>query len=222
MKKYFLISCVLLFIAGCATKKHVHLPDLNKPIASQEYYHCGSVFPKGEWQFVHSIDFTMGDGKGTTVVGITTLLPDRMTSALLTVEGFTLFEADFFGENTFQVHRAVPPFDRPGFAEGMMHDIRTIFQPPTSNNIERGYTADGMATCRYTESDGRVTDILPNKDDCWQITSYTPSRIMDRTISGRSCREKGSTRIPEHLVLQNRGIPDYTLTLTLLRADILQ
>jgi hypothetical protein len=67
-----------------------------------------------------------------------------------------------------------------------------------------------------------VTDIVPNIDDCWQITSYTPERILDRSITGRSCRVKESTRIPEYLELQTYGMTGYTLKMKLLRADRLQ
>jgi hypothetical protein len=63
---------------------------------------------------------------------------------------------------------------------------------------------------------------MPNKDDCWQITSYTPERILARSTTGRSCIEKGSTRVPEYLELQTFGMTGYTLKMKLLRADILQ
>ncbi len=52
-------------------------------------------FPKGRWQFVHSIDFTMGDGAGATVVGVITLNEKDIECALFTLEGLTLFEAVF-------------------------------------------------------------------------------------------------------------------------------
>lgn len=221
MNKFILIS-LCFFLAGCAAEKRMHLPDIIGTKVLQEQTDCSSIFPQGEWQFVHSIDFTRRDGQGTTVVGITTLSNDIIKSALVTVEGFTLFEADFFKDNSFSVHRAVPPFDSSGFAEGMMHDIRSIFQPPEGDKIQTGRVPKGIAICRYTDANGSVTDIMPNKDDCWQITSYTPDRIMDRSITGRSCIEKGSTRIPEYLDLQTYGMTGYTLKMKLLRADILQ
>ena len=215
----FILLC--FFLAGCAAEKRTYPPDLESATSDQKEHDCTSVFPRGKWQFVHSIDFTKGDGGGTTVVGITTLSTELIRSALITVEGLTLFEADFFNDNSFIIHRAVPPFDNRNFAEGMMHDIRAIFQPPLSV-VQQGRAREGVATCRYTDTEGRITDIQPNKDDCWQITSYTPSRIMDRSIKGRSCIKKGSTRIPEYLELKTYGRTGYTLTMKLLRADILQ
>jgi hypothetical protein len=221
MNKFTLISLCFL-LTGCAAEKRMYLPDITVTEVLQEQTDCSSVFPQGEWQFVHSIDFTRPSGEGTTVVGITTLSNDMIKSALVTVEGLTLFEADFFKDNSFSVHRAVPPFDSSGFAEGMMHDIRAIFQPPEGDMIQKGRIPKGIAICRYTDAKGWVTDILPNIDDCWQITSYTPDRIMNHSITGRSCIEKGSARIPEYLELQTYGMTGYTLKMTLLRADILQ
>ncbi len=218
-----LIFILLLFsLVGCASQKRAYLPDLERIQTDQSIHDCTVIFPQGKWQFVHSIDFTKRDGNGTTLVGITTLSAEFIKSALITVEGLTLFEADFLNDDSISVHRAVPPFDSPGFAEGMMHDIRAIFQPPLNGVLRQGQTREEIATCRYTDAEGRVTDIQPNKDDCWQITSYTPSRIMDRSIKGRSCINKGSTRIPEYLELKTSGITGYTLKMTLLRADILQ
>lgn len=211
---------VFFLLTGCAAEKRTYLPDLESAASAEQEHDCTSVFPRGKWQFVHSIDFTKRDGTGTTIVGITSLSTEKITSALITVEGLTLFEADFYNDNSFNVHRALPPFDRTGFAKGMMHDIRAIFQPPQSD-VRQGQTRDGIATCRYTDSEGRVTDIQLNKDDCWQITSYNPSRIMVRSIKGRSCINKGFTRIPEHLELKTYGSTGYTLSMKLLRADIL-
>ena len=221
MKNLFVIS-VFFALFGCAAEKYTYLPDLEKMNTALQEQGCTSIFPEGEWQFVHSIDFTRGSSGGTTVIGITTLSADTITSALVTVEGFTLFEAVFFEDGSFRVERAVPPFNSRSFAEGMMEDIRAIFRLPSGTLARKGRLQQGAAACRYSDTHGRVTDILPNIDDCWQITSYTPDLIMDRSITGRSCREHGSTRIPEYLELQTYGRTGYTLKMTLLRADRLQ
>ncbi len=213
---------VLFFLTGCAAEKRAYLPEISLDETVEEKKRCEDVFPLGEWQFVHSIDFTMPDGTGTTVVGITTLSADSIKSALITVEGFTLLEAESSKDNSFRVHRAVPPFDKPGFAKGMMHDINTIFKPPPGSMVQKGRIDAGDPVCRYTDAKGQVTDILPNKDDCWQITSYTPSRIKDRSITGRSCTENRATRIPDYLELQTYGKTGYTLKMTLLRAELFQ
>ena len=219
----FFPSILLSFVlVSCSAGKHTYLPDFVEPYAHSNTNNCTSIFPRGEWQFVHSIDFSRDNGAGTTMVGITSLSKDMIKSALVTVEGFTLFEADFHTNNRFQVRRAVPPFDSEGFAEGMMADLRTLFRPPSGDITRQGITQEGTTACRYIDTMGRVTDIMPNKDDCWQISSYTPDRIMDRSITGRSCRQKGSNRIPEYLELQTYGMTGYTLKMKLLHADILQ
>ena len=73
----------------------------------------------------------MADGPVSTVIGVTSLAGDEISCALMTVEGLTLFAAVFKTGAEPEVRRAVPPFDRPGFARGLMADVRTIFvQPP--------------------------------------------------------------------------------------------
>ena len=94
---------------------------------------CAAVFPQGKWQFAHAIDFAMRDGSGTPVIGVTSLTGNDIDCALITVEGLTLFEAAFHHDGSIEVRRAVPPFDGPDFAKGMIADIRAIFQPPTGS-----------------------------------------------------------------------------------------
>lgn len=219
MKDYSCLISLLFFLAGCATQRPVYAPDFTVSKAPPEQFSCNSIFPKGKWQFVHSIDYTRRGERGTTIIGITTLSGDTIQSALVTIEGFTLFEADYFQDMSFRVHRAVPPFDSLGFAEGMMGDISSIFRPPSTNTVQAGFLAEKEVACRYTDSEGKVTDILPNKNDCWQITKYTPTRTLVRSITGQSCKTIGSTLIPEYLELKGYGMTDYTLKMTLLSAD---
>lgn len=214
----FYIPVLLVCLAGCATVPESHLPELTATGFEKEVDDCAAVFPEGNWQFVHAIDFTMGDGSGTPVIGITSLNGTDIDVALITVEGLTLFDAVFHHTEDTEVRRAVSPFDAPEFAGGLIGDIRAIFQPP-SGTMVIGQVAGVPSVCRYTSATGRVADVLLDVSDCWQIKSYTSDLIMDRSIVGRSCKKKGSSLIPDYLELNTYGQIGYTLKLTLITAD---
>lgn len=220
MKLHFLfLSLILVLLSGCSAKLQNNLPELSGAENVESRHACAAVFPDGRWQFVHSIDFTMNNGGGTTVIGVTTLAENGIECALITVEGFTLFEAVYGEAQSFKVDRAVPPFDDPEFAKGLIRDIRAIFQPPVGSMVKTGQVADGASVCRYENKDGRLTDVLPDVDDCWQINSYSSGLIMDRSVIGRSCRKKGNGYIPDHLHLKTFGQTGYSLKMTLISAD---
>lgn len=220
MRQYLLCLFVLPFLLfGCAAEKQLRPPELANVHDEHGVQACTAVFPEGNWQFVHSIDFSMRDGSGTTVVGITTLTGNDLACALVTVEGLTLFAADFHQDDSFEVRRAVPPFDTAEFAKGMMGDIRAIFLPPPGNKVQQGQLAGTTSVCRYAEAEGGVVDVLPNVDDCWQIKSYTPALIMNRSIVGQSCRKNEFTAIPDSLLLKTYGQGGYTLKMKLISAD---
>lgn len=225
MKPSCLFFSILLFgLVACAAETQLRLPQLTGVSESLGENGCAAVFPQGNRQFVHAIDFTMQDGSGTAVVGVTSLNDNTIACALVTVEGLTLFEAVFHYDGSFVVKRAVPPFDAPEFATGLIGDIRAIFQPPPGHGsrgqvllpaLEGGLTA----VCRYKDPDGRVVDVLPDVDGCWQIRSYAPDGVMDRAIVGRSCKVQSTGMLPDYIELTTYGRTGYTLKMTLIRAD---
>jgi len=217
--RFFSLATLLFCLVACTPAKRFVPPDLT--VDSHEKVECASVFPKGRWQFVHSIDFSLQDGSGTTVIGVTSLNGDYIDCALITVEGLSLFQAAYHGDKSFEVRRAVPPFDGPGFAKGLLMDIRTIFQIP-QGRARLGSLEDGTAICRYAEQNGAVVDILPEVDDCWQIKRYTPQLILDRSIVGLDCKNKQSGHIPDVIELTGYGRTGYTLKMTLISADYFQ
>lgn len=222
MKHHLVLIALLVVMNSCAAWK-IQAPQPLTPLPfKQDAAICSSIFPQGNWQFVHSLEFSRADGRGTTVIGVTNLTENDLHTALLTVEGLTLFEADFFQDGEFQVHRAVPPFDNPNFAKGMMKDIRTIFRPPPGT-LKLGRTTAPHTVCRYTDNDGRITDVLPDFDDyqgdCWRIRRYSAEQDMNLVVVGKSCLDTMSAVIPEHLELRSYGIADYTIKMKLLSAD---
>ena len=218
----FCFSAILFFLVACAVEKPQRLPDLARTQNPQEKQACTKFFPQGQWQFVHSIVFTMKNGVGSTVLGVTTLTGTKIECALITVEGLTLFEAAYHDDNSFEIGRAVSPFDNVEFAEGLIRDVRAIFQPPNGSDVQIGHLADETPACRYTAADGKVTDILAAAGDCLQIKSYTSELILDRSIVGGSCRKNGSILIPEYITLKTFGQAGYTLKMTLISVDKVQ
>jgi hypothetical protein len=231
MKIHFLfLSAILFGIVACAAETNFRLPELKGVEDGREIDACAAVYPdgeyggKGRWQFVHSIDFAMKDGSGTTVIGVTSLSGKDIECALITVEGLTLFEAVFGHDKSIEVRRAVPPFDRPGFATGLINDIRAIFQPPPGS-METGQlqlqpqSAGATSACRYRDGSDGVVDVLPDVDGCWQIKSYTSDLVMNRSIAGLSCRKRGFGRIPDYILLKTYGQTGYILKMTLISAD---
>ncbi len=218
-----LLLILVAGLAACTATGLSHLPELTaaKPGGEQG---CESVFPRGHWQFAHAIDFSMADGAGSTVIGVTSIDDDEksIACALTTVEGFTLFAAAYHQGKGLTVERAVAPFDKPAFAEGLMADVRTIFLAPQTAGIRYGHTADGLPTCRATWPDGRISDIQQKADGCWQIQTYTPEQTLERSITAQSCRKEGDTLIPEYLELKGFGHNGYTLKMTLIQADNLK
>ena len=212
----FLLISLLLSLTGCAARQP-SLPELTAD--AREDRGCESVFPQGRWEFVHTIDFSMADGSGATVIGVTMLAGDEIACALMTIEGFTLFEAVYRQKGGLEVRRAVPPFDKPVFAEGLMEDVRTIFRTPSPAKVQYGRSGDNVQMCRYSGGDGRITDIRSALDGCWQIQTYGADQTMNRSVVGRSCRKEGESLIPEHLQLKGFGITNYTLKMTLIHAE---
>lgn len=220
MKRRLLCLSVALFgLVACAGEQRLRPPELTGMEDGRETQACAAVFPEGKWQFVHSIDFAMPDGSGSAVLGVTNLAGDDLECALITVEGLTLFEAVFRHDGSTQVRRAVPPFDGPEFAKGLLRDIRMIFQPPPGIMTAGGRLPDGSPVCRYIGADEGLVDVLPESDGCWQIRSYTADKQPDRTIVGRSCRQQDAHPIPDNLELQAYGLAGYTLKMTLIRAE---
>lgn len=219
--RLFCLGMLLFFLSSCAAETPQRLPKLvaESPLSlhTERKKACASVYPEGRWQFVHSVAFTMANGAGSTVVGVTVLDGNETRCALMTIEGFTLFAARY--TDRLKVIRAVPPFDKPAFAAGLMNDVRAIFVRPSGKEVLYGHLREDPDCCRIIAADGRVTDIMPSANGCWRINTYSSKRIKTRTIVARSCRTVDATRIPGELELTVPGPAGYTLKMTLLSAE---
>ena len=178
---------------------------------------CAPLFPQGSYQFVHLIEFSMPGGNHGTAMGVTVTGGNGIESALMTVEGFVLFAASF--SDTLTISRAVPPFDKPGFASGMMQDIQAIFLHPKGKAIT-GNLPNSTLVCRMTDNSGQITDILSTTDHCRQRNIYSPARQLLRTISGHDCTvDLEGSLIPRTLELTSWEMGGYTLQMTLISAE---
>jgi hypothetical protein len=181
---------------------------------------CDRPFPQGGWQLVHAIGATLPRGAKTTAVGVTAISAGTgaVHSILMTVEGFVLFDAAYDGKIT--VNRAVPPFDSPAFARGLMNDIQFIFFPPNGELIRRGIADDGAHVCRYLASDGTVIDVILGPGKGWKIEAYKDGRVI-RSVqawSGKSVSDKEAHPIARRMTLSATRPRNYTLTFRLIEA----
>ncbi len=156
----------LLFSAGCVPAARTAL----SPGSGEDLQSCSTIFPPGPWESVHKIEAVFRGGNSFTILGVTKGDPSerRLHSLLLTPEGFTLFDGEL-RKGEVVVQKAVPPFDSPTFAEGMMADVAFLFFSPLGGPASWGKAADGTRVCRWGDPDGFQTEIKETPDRGWQI-----------------------------------------------------
>jgi len=199
----FLVSCSLLPVIKPGA-----------PAAPDALQRCRQPFLDRPYRFVHAIEAALSGGGLGTVIGVTVFDPASETihSAIMTIEGFVLFNARY--EKEVHVHRAVPPFDGEHFAANMMGDIRLMFLAPHERFSKAGRLEDGSTICRY-EGEDRIVDVVVHQDDTWEIGTYANRQERLRKIRALAIRD----RIPETLELTGFGFREYTLRLKLISAE---
>jgi hypothetical protein len=223
--KLILLGGLLLLLVSCATMQPVSLPGLTVLQTVEEnrsrllQQRCEQTFVKGNWQFVHSITFEMAGGHGATVIGVTVLDGEKLKTSLMGVEGFVLFAAVQDKEKNLQVSRALPPFDNPAFAAGLIRDVEAIFLHPSGGIPVIGQLADGEDVCRYRGDDGRITDVIPGEDGSRSVTVYDADGKRSRGLSLKNIISVDSGMVAETIHLTAFTLRGYTLTMTLISAD---
>ncbi|MCP3951472.1 MAG: hypothetical protein GY697_04545 [Desulfobacterales bacterium] len=217
MKRLCILLMVACLIAGCSG-----LPELKPGLAGSLEITpevCRIVFPQGKWQFTHAIEAASPGGGEKLLVGVTVVDSSQqiVDCALMTVEGFVLFQAHM--GKTLRVERAVPPFDREGFAAGIMADVRLMFLEPPREHMQTGWSGEPSAlgsqrVCRYTRKAGMTTDVRPGTG--WQINRYTSRGNLTRTVTAEPAG--GKAGFPGRLRLQAAGPAGYTLEMKLVDA----
>jgi hypothetical protein len=213
--RHLLISPVLLLLLACA-----HLPPITPlavappPGLGQESF---SIFPDGKWQFLHTIRAEMPGGINFVMLGLTVISSRLRTtrSVIMTLEGFVVFDGEY--DQQLIVHRALPPFDSPHFAGGLMDDIRLIFLQPDGPVIGFGELENGSIVCRHATPDGSTIDIGLQRDGGWELRRYSPAQRLTRTVRALpGARSKAG--FPEALELAAYGDQTYKLAMTLVEA----
>jgi hypothetical protein len=189
---------------------------------------CSRVFPEGGWQFVHEIIFRFPTGQGR-FLGIVAFDKKELRCALTTLEGLTVFAARAKASVTqaqtdkaIQVERALPPLDKPGFAAGLIADLRLLFIAPDGTPLcgagaNAGVLRAGEKLCRW-QNGGLVTDVVIGRDGCWSIQAFHGGRLV-RTSRASDCADRDGSLIPASMSLRATGDADYELTMRLVSAE---
>ena len=215
MKSLSVIIVALLLFTACS-----RLPEIVEDPTRLPGPSCRSLFPQRQWQFQHAIEATVRGRKMGKLIGAMVLNARKRTiqCALMTIEGLVLFGARYDGQLT--VERAVKPFDRPGFAAGLMDDLRLMFLAP-EGQARLGRTTQSNVICRYRYPENFITDIVVHDPDHWMINRYNARGRWLRTVSvetAEAARYSEWSGIARHITLESRSGDDYRLALTLIEA----
>ncbi|MGO9137137.1 MAG: hypothetical protein ACLP9S_00790 [Syntrophales bacterium] len=212
-KRCFLILMTAFFIISCSRLPVIKPVDTS--MAPDTMRRCHLPFLDIPYQFIHTIEVVLPDGRTGTVVGVTAFDPATKTiqSVIMTIEGFVLFDA--IDEKEVRVNRAVPPFNAEYFAGYMMDDVRLIFLTPDGRLSDIGVFEDGSTVCRYYVKQNWVTDVIVHTDNTWEIKRYSDSNELLRKVMTFSLQD----RIPGIVELNAFGFREYTLRLNLINAE---
>lgn len=217
MTTRFLIPAVLLLLLSCARLPSIALKDDAFSSGVAVALDSLRIFPDGSWQFLHSIQAEMPGGRNFLMMGLTVVSSRFQThrSVIMTLEGFVVFDGEY--DHRIIVHRALPPFDSPHFAEGLMDDIRLIFLEPDGPVVASGLLENGFAVRRRQTMDGGAVDIEALPDGNWRIRRYSPSHQLVRTVTALH-DEVGRYGFPKTIELTASDGQAYRLIMTLLEA----
>jgi hypothetical protein len=206
---------LLLAVAGCAGPGPLIPLDPARKAALLE--ECRRPFlPEGR-RLVHALETEAPGGATGTAIGI--LAADPRTrgfrTVMMTIEGFVLFDAE--ARETLTLHRAVPPFDKPAFAEGLAADIRLAFFAPGGEPAAWGAGEEGSRVCRFALPDGRLEEIATFRDGGVEIRLYGDGQTVQKRVKMNALRGAG---LAESIEIRG-GWPPYTLRLRLLESEAL-
>ena len=207
---FFLSSLFLL--TACAAPG----PDKSVVFDQGDCSTCQVAFPQGDWQFVHEIVFHFGAGKGH-FLGVVSLDGEQLRCALTTIEGLTVFSAQALRRpgGQIEVERALPPLDKPGFAAGLLADLRLLFTAPAGKPRCGGRNDERL--CRWQDAE-TVEDVGIRRDNCWTIQAFREGRLV-RTAVASSCSSRDGYALPGFISLRATGDADYQLEMRLVSVE---
>jgi hypothetical protein len=178
---------------------------------------CQATWAPGEWRVVHTIRSTLPDGSPGAFVGVTAAEDGGRASrsVLMSLEGIVLLDASWTTDGLV-VHRALPPLDAAGFAEGMVADVRLILFPPPGRPLAVGTTDDGDVACRWVDERGDFVDVALAPSGERRVVSWSVDGTMQR-----EARLSAATRglFAERVELVAHGAGGYSLELELLEVE---
>jgi len=210
----------LVFLAACSSIPEIrHDADL-KGTPDREVCCRKDCLPFVEipHRLIHIIEAKLPDGTVTSILGVVLVDPqaDSLHCVLMTPEGFVLLDA--VDNQGMAMQRGLPPFDSPAFAAGMLADIRLMLFPPQGPLKDRGRLENGAAICRYSDDEGKMTDVITGEADRREIRQYDASGFLQRVVR---LSEAGQPGIYGKIELDAAG-SGYSLQLTLLEAEPLR
>jgi hypothetical protein len=215
IRRLALVSLLFLAVVGCAGLKP--LTPLDPARKTAVLMECRRPFLAGSYRLVHALETVMPNGSSGTAIGV--LLADPRTqhfrTAMMTIEGFVLFDAEA-GE-TLTVHRAVPPFDKPAFAEGLADDIRLAFFAPGGEPSSWGEGEDGARVCRFDRPDGGLVEVATQQNGIVLVRLYGAGQGGQKRVTMSPPQNPG---LAETVEIRG-GWPSYALRLRLLESEAL-
>jgi hypothetical protein len=133
---------------------------------------CRQAFPAQPWRATHTIFAALPFGQNSQLIGVTAVGSEGLHSILLSPEGISLFDGVQKSGQGLVVHRAVPPFDRPDFAESLMADVGNAFLSPAGPPVAIGTYKTGETVCRWSPPGGEITDVELGSDGPRTIRTY--------------------------------------------------
>ncbi len=216
-------ALVLLILAACTACARLPaiVPDNALPPTACETI-VSKVYPAGGWQLFHAITATVPGGgvHRFTGVAVFSSRTRRLQCSLMTTEGFVLFSGQRDTKGRITIDRTVPPFDRNGFAEGLLNDLALLLLAPEGRATATGRDATGEAVCRWTPGNGRIVDVSDAGKTGWAIRVYAEGKKLERSVTARHLEPVGAGTVvmPRQMTLTRIGLVGYTLELTLLEA----
>ena len=215
MNRLAIFGIFFALLISCTARLPRLTPDDSNPVSWERA--CRAIYPTGEFEVVHQIDATLPGGGRMALLGVTVFSTYRQTlkCTLMTLEGFVLFSAE--EDNTIRVFRAVPPFDRQAFGQGMIEDLRFLFFYPKDRAFSIGWSKNNEHTCRYDPDGGSLTDVTLLADGNWNVSRFTRSNSLSRSLESRETASE-MAGFPKKIRLKRHGWGGYALDLTLVKA----
>jgi hypothetical protein len=213
MKKfrYIFFPCIFaaLLLTACAGPRSIRPVPVNPEL-------CRLAFFEKSRRYIYALDAELPGGMRMTVMGIAVVDYEAETvqAAIMTLEGLLLFDATA-ANGSLQLHHALPPFDRPQFAEGLMRDVRFIFMVPVGPPQATGLLDDGASLCRYHDASGMTLDVVVYPEKGRVVEQYSRFGKKLRSLKMYTM----DNGIPGSLVFEAFSWKSYALHMKLISAE---